>query len=546
MEWRSTGDYGSVAEIITNKSGMTVSELLHPEKVNPHFIYNLEKAAYVINTAIERNRPITVVGDYDADGLTATAILVKLLNYLGSDPVPVIPRRLTDGYGITKEMVVNASVGLIITVDNGITCVDQIRHARELGNDVIILDHHLPGDILPEATVIVDPHVYPTERGYTNYCGAGLAFKLAEMLLESNEWPDKTKLLRELNVLACVGTIADIVPLTGDNRRIVMDGLKIIKVAAIELSSGLRTLLASAGDEVTSESIAYKIAPLINAPGRLYNSGGTSLLKALLCNDASTSMFYIEKLLEINKSRKELSAEAFKKAVEAICKEDLEQDEILCILDEEIPEGLIGIVAGQLAQEYKRPAFVFTFNENDNTLRGSGRSHNGFDLKGLLDYVHPLTIKAGGHSRAAGITLERKNYDSFVLSLKSYSEANRLTLRAEQYITYDMEIEPSQIGTVVEELKRFAPFGEGVPEPVFAVRNFEPVVNMGSHYKMMGSNHEHIRLSGDGFSAVAFNIAEKYIEMNCPQRLNLLGTIGENVFNGRTTIQLLVSDFKEV
>lgn len=542
MKWTPTGSYSSVTDAIITKSGFTEEDLLHPKKVSPHSLHNLEQVARMLDDAVHNVTPITIVGDYDADGITATAILSRLLNYLGANPTTVIPKRMTDGYGITIEMIQNTEVGLFITVDNGISCVDEIALARQLGNQVIILDHHMPGEILPSADVIVDPHIHPEDNGYEHYCGAGLAYKLAELMLEGDLTADSKKLLAELNVLACIGTIADIVPITGDNRRIVMDGLDIIRNRLEELPVGLKTLIRSTDDNVNEETIAFKLGPLINAPGRLYNAGGTSVLKALLCDDLTLSMEYVSKLNDINNARKAAVLDAYSTIERIIKAQELDSHTPICVFSESAPEGLIGILSAKILERYNKPAFVFSRSNSTGLFKGSGRSVDGFDMTGLLRYIAPLTVKAGGHSAAAGITLEEKNYPSLVQMMDSYSEQINYRSIETPVAYYDLEITPQQVTGAMEELKRFAPFGAGIPKPVFAIRGFEAVYNWGSHYRLMGSSNEHLKLNGGDFSAVAFGKAGEYLAMNCPQKLDLLGTIGENSYKGRTTLQFQVAD----
>ena len=242
-EWRKSGDYSSLEEFIRAKTGVSPEELINPPKVNPAAIPGLCHAARLIEQSVAAKTPIVIVGDYDADGITSTAIMLHLLMALGAASIRyTIPKRFTDGYGLSEKMISNVHDSLIITVDNGIAAAEAIEAAQQQNNRVIVLDHHLPQEIIPSADVLVDPHVDPDKNPFTGYCGAGLSYKLAELMFQKLEGKEAEKQWANITVLACLGTIADVMPMLGDNRRIVKDGLHVMNdEAALQmLTPGLQ------------------------------------------------------------------------------------------------------------------------------------------------------------------------------------------------------------------------------------------------------------------------------------------------------------------
>lgn len=220
MEWKQNGSYTSIEETVIAKSGLTKDELLNPKNNPADNIVNLPQAKNMIQSAITKKLPITVVGDYDADGITASVILSLLFQALGAEVKVRLPKRFSEGYGLSQKIIDECKPGLLLTVDNGIAAVDVIAEAKKKGFQTIVLDHHIPGELLPDADIIVDPHIAPDKNGYADYCGAGLAYKLAQLMLS-----DKN-ILNKMSTLAAIGTVADSVPLTGDNRVIVKQGLR--------------------------------------------------------------------------------------------------------------------------------------------------------------------------------------------------------------------------------------------------------------------------------------------------------------------------------
>lgn len=541
MEWiQNPNQYKSVEEAILGMSGQTELELLSPDTVPPDCVGGIPEAARAIQFAIENKIPVKIVGDYDVDGITSTAILTKLLNYYGVEPSTYIPKRFTDGYGVSEKILAGVKNTLIITVDNGIAAGDVLDKAVEEGqNGVVVLDHHLPDGREPKnAIAVVDPYLHPDLNEFTEYCGAGLAFKLAEYMLLDEPLATAEKLLNDIQVLACFGTIADSMPLIGDNRRIVMDGIALVNSGRAMLSQGISQLLAIGcnGSEFSVETVSYNIAPLINAPGRLYNAGGTSSLKMLMCDDPIEAQTYGAKMVQINKQRQTQVSTWMKKIQEALSKAP---DEIapVVVFEPEMPEGLVGLVAGKLASTYHCPAIVMVRGENG-IVKGSARTYGEFHIKDMLDTMSSLFTTYGGHAGAAGISLMQRDIEEFRQKVRVYFK-NYQTSGGGEYVLYDVVLAPEDVPAALDVIKKYQPLGQGVPNPVCRINRFAVDAPF-----YMGADKSHIKFPGQNFAAVAFGMAGQYVRQGEPKSIDMVGTIGENTFQGRTTTQIMLQDFK--
>lgn len=541
MEWiQNPNQYKSVEEAILGMSGQTELELLSPDTVPPDCVDGIPEAARAIQFAIENKIPVKIVGDYDVDGITSTAILTKLLNYYGVEPSTYIPRRFTDGYGVSEKILAGVKNTLIITVDNGIAAGDVLDKAVEEGrNGVVVLDHHLPDGREPKnAIAVVDPYLHPDLNEFTEYCGAGLAFKLAEYMLLDEPLATAEKLLNDIQVLACFGTIADSMPLIGDNRRIVMDGIALVNSGRAMLSQGISQLLTIGcnGSEFSVETVSYNIAPLINAPGRLYNAGGTSSLKMLMCDDPIEAQTYGAKMVQINKQRQTQINTWMKKIQETLSK-STEEIAPVVVFEPEMPEGLVGLVAGKLASTYHCPAIVMVQGENG-IVKGSARTYGEFHIKDMLDTMSSLFTTYGGHAGAAGISLMQRDIEEFRQKVRVYFK-NYQTSGGGEYVLYDVVLAPEDVPAALDVIKKYQPLGQGVPNPVCRINRFAVDAPF-----YMGADRSHIKFPGQNFAAVAFGMAGQYVQQGEPKSIDMVGTIGENTFQGRTTTQIMLQDFK--
>lgn len=541
--WKKRGDYSSVQQLMTARSGMSFEEIMLPRTVPPKDIENLYQAAVVIYKNM-RSMPVIIIGDYDADGVTSTAMLYRLFRFWGVAPKTIIPRRMTDGYGISEKLVAGIKNSLIITVDNGISALEPIRQAKAQGNIVLVIDHHLPPQELPEADVILDPHVNPEKNPYVDYCGAGLVLKLAECMLSKMQGKKVAdNLLANLTVLACIGTISDVMPLTGDNRRIVKQGLEIMNSAeaAKTVSPGIFQTLQVIPAPYNAETIKFKIGPMLNAVGRLYDAGSTSVLKQMINNDKDTAIQYAAKMYAINEKRKKLVDE-WSKRVLPMCQQ-YENELCVVLYVKEIPEGIVGILTGKIAKQMKRPVFIFSDAKEQDLCKGSGRSYGDYDMSGLVSHLLPLCVSGGGHAGAAGVCIQKDKIGEFAETANKYMQENKYEVDPAQY--YDLEITLDDVQTVNNLLKCMAPFGEGIEMPVFLVRNFTCVSGgKQSHYMVMGEAANHLKLLSKTCAAVGFDKAKQYQEIQHPKNVDLLCQITENTFRGATTIQLQIIDIR--
>ena len=536
--WQKRGNATTILEAILARAEASEEELLAPCPVPPEAIDGIPAAAdLIVRCALQGDMPVVIVGDYDADGVTATAILVKLLHHFGASPRAIIPRRFTNGYGITHSLVEGISHSLLITVDNGIAAVEPIQAAKAAGNVVLILDHHLPQAEIPPADVIVDPHLHPERNGYEHYCGAGLAYKLAEYLCREESSQEKKDLFFDLLVLACLGTLADVMPLTGDNRRLVMSGLAVINRDSWyrQLSPGLKSVLDLSPRPYTEDTIKFQTAPILNATGRLFDAGSASVLKALITTEPTAAAGYAAKMKAINQRRKDLVAQWLAAVEEAAAVQ--EEAPILLVRCQGIPEGIVGIVAGKLSEAHQRPAFVFSdIASAPGLLRGSGRTYGDFDLSPLIPVVTPFAESAGGHAGAAGITVSEGQYGPMGQAITQWAQDKRPPA-ADDTLYYDLDVTEADLPAVLSVLKAHAPYGPGAEKPVLALRGLRLQTRGGQCYRLMGKGHEHLKLFGQVSDAVGFDLTAAYLDLGCPGTVDLLGVVEENQFLGKTSLQ---------
>lgn len=546
MEWICKDETcHCIEDIIKSNTGLSIQELQNPKEMP--FVKNISEAAHLTRKAIVGKVPITIVGDYDCDGVSSTSILDLGITEIGGDVTVIIPKRFSEGYGINMSIIDSIDSGLLITVDNGITAVEQIKKAKEKGLAVIVIDHHRVRDdgILPPADVIVDPHAV-TGSEYDGYCGAGLVYRF---IMELNP---NTELREKLIILAGIGTIADVVPLTGDNRRIVTESLRCINLG--KAGVGINLLLSKLKIETaTEEDYAYKLGPCLNAPGRLLDDGACKAYELLSANPPECSMEAIrmfEKLdsmaneiIALNEKRKELVAEQLTIAEEMIGAKDIEAPIIL--YSSKFFEGIVGIIAGKIAEKYRVPALIFADSEKSkDRIKGSGRSVDGIDLKALIDKANDCFIGYGGHTGAAGMVLHKEML--VPLKGKLTSELKKHNRHSdEERILYDLEISPAEICKTAKLVRDNAPYGEGCPEITFLIRGLKCVPKGSAHYTLMGKYSQHIKLFGtDGITYMGFDMAKRFSEAKMPMMFDVIGKISFNYYAHMEIPQVEIIDFK--
>ena len=535
MLWEKRGQevYNDVATAILSISGQTEQELLSPTPCPSESVVGIPEAAKAIFRSRVENRHAYIIGDYDADGITSTAILSRLFTFLHIEHTTIIPRRLSDGYGVSEAHIGGIKDSLIVTVDNGITAGAVLNAAKlERGNTVVVIDHHLPGDDIPQyADAIVDPHLEPARNGFTEYCGAGLAYKLAAYMLKDIKPP--AHLHNNLVLLAGIGTVADSMPLIGDNRCMVREALRIANDPLNTISPGLSCLLEVCGGygAITASTIGYKLAPLLNAPGRMYDAGGTSALKILVCDDPEQCRAYVSKMVAINQKRRE-TVEHY---IDEACRVAQEQASPIVVYIPNLQEGLLGVVAGRLLDTFCSTAVVLSNSRYGDAVKGSVRTAPGVHAKEMLDSVRYLLMTYGGHEGAAGLMLREKNVAEFTDRVKDYSSGTSVGRR----LLYDVEISGSEVASSMAALNKFEPLGHGVYSPMCVVRDVRV-----QDILYIGTDKSTVKLVCDGFSVIGFGKADLYRKYGEPMALDVLGTISENHFRGNVTVQIVAEDFR--
>ena len=541
MKWEKRSTFNTIEEVVLNNSGLTKEEFFVDEN-KKYRIDNLKEVAELITDCVNKKLKITIIGDYDADGINASAIMKMAIDSIGGQVTVRLPKRFSEGFGLSEKIVDEIDSGLLITVDNGIAAIDAVKKAKDKGLIVIVTDHHLPNEdengnkMIPDADIVIDPNAIDNSADFNGYCGAGIAYKIAEELI-----PDNKVLLSKLICFAAIGTVADVMPLIHENRRIVEKGLKNMTYSKSR-TKGLESILrvCELNKHITSTNIGFKIGPMINAPGRLYDDGANISLNALI-HDSTYDEKIGLKLNEINEKRKEIIEDAMNRIDINISTNCLYGDYPLVIYEPNLNEGIIGIIAGRLAEKFNSPTIVFTDSEEPNILKGSGRSACGVDLKALLDLNANLLYKYGGHESAAGVSIEKDNLYELSDMLKETIE-EPVEDNFNDTIYYDLEIPADKISETFIELRKYEPFGEGNPRPVFKVNEYRLSPRYSSYFKTMGKDNSVLKVYGVKSSGIGFGMTEKYTELKEPKVLDLIGTISQNFFRDIPELQVEIVD----
>ena len=448
---------------------------------DPYRFPGIKKAVARLWDAIRNKDNILIHGDYDTDGITATALLASVLRSNGADVNSFIPHRFDDGYGLTPESLDKAfeSIGktcnVLVTVDCGITSIEAVDYANKLGIDVIITDHHEPTEVLPEALALINPKVYSELKDLHLLAGAGAAFKLCHAFIkygrENNIGGFTTKLQEILDFVA-LGTIADIVPILGENRILVKYGLDRLKK---QLRPGVRALIESAraNSELKTSDITFKLAPRLNAAGRLGNA--YTALQLLESDNIVEAYKFASKLEDYNHQRQELEQKIYAEAQKHIEKYiDLENSKSILVAGESWHQGVIGIVASRLARDYNRPSIVLTVN--DGIAHGSGRSVGNLNLVEILAKCSELLERHGGHPMAVGLGLHSENIDKFRELFELYTREQLSDEDLNSSTVYDGDVELCELDdNFFKNLERLSPFGHSNTRPLFRFNQVEAV-----------------------------------------------------------------------
>ena len=436
------------------------------ELSDPMLLTDMDKACARILEAIDKEQTIVVYGDYDVDGVTATALLYQHLKGMGASVKCMLPSREGDGYGLSKnaiQSIHDKGCQLIVTVDNGISALEEAEFAASLGVDLIVTDHHLPHDALPKAVAVVDPRRADDHSPFKGLCGAGVAYKLCAAL----DGCPPEEMLDYCGDLAAVGTVADVMPLTGENRTLVKAGLKLLQQTDRPGISALLEEVGLEGKPITAENVSYAIAPRINAAGRMDNA--VTALQLVLCEDEERAAELAHKLNEINVARQETEQEIVKAAQQQLDAEPaILEDRVILIWGRDWHPGVIGIVASRLVEKTGRPVIVVSVDEHGEG-KGSGRSVQGFNLHECIASCEDILLRFGGHAMAAGLSVREENLPELRRRLNEWA-ARECAVLFTPPLECDLSIHLDRITVEsVRRLEQLAPYGAENPTPVFVL-----------------------------------------------------------------------------
>lgn len=449
---------------------------------DPYLITDMDKAVERIEKALEKGERICVFGDYDADGVTSTALMYSYLSDKGADVMYYIPDRVSEGYGMNCsaiEKLSNQDVKLIVTVDNGISAIEEIKYAKTLGIDCVVTDHHKVGDTLPDAVAVVDPHREDCNLHFKDWAGVGVAFKVVCAL----EKGDYFEVLNNYADIIAIGTVADVVDLKDENRAIVKYGVAKINTNPCNGVNALRQIAGVSEKPLNAVGVTFSLAPRINAAGRIESA--ETALKLLLCDDLKVSLDIAEQVDICNRRRHDFESEIMEAAVKHIEANDvLKHSKVIVVCGEGWHHGVIGIVAARITEKYGRPTIVITFEGDEGT--GSARSIDGFSVYDAIKSCEDMLTHFGGHTMAAGLGIKRENVENFFISINEYAKSVE---EAVPTLVLDCKLNPAYINaSLVESLETLEPFGAGNAQPLFGVfgvrlSNIQPV-GEGKHLRL--------------------------------------------------------------
>lgn len=506
---------------------------------DPFLLKDMDKAAARITRAVDNMEKIAVYGDYDADGVTSTAMLYSYLETRGADVIFYIPQREGEGYGMNigaVEYLKEQGVSLIVTVDNGISSVQEVARANELGIDVVVTDHHRPQEILPDAVAVVDAYRPDDTSPYKHFSGVGIAFKLL-MALEDGAG-DVEDLLEAYSDLAAIGTIGDIVPLTGENRTLIRAGLERLSQSD---RPGVQALLENAGiagKALTSTNVAFTLVPRINATGRM--GAPERAVRLLISGYEEEAEVLSEEICADNEERRRVEAEIAEAAFADIEAKGYMKDRVVVVDGENWHHGVIGIVASRVTERCGKPCMIISRGETE--AKGSGRSIEGFSLFEAICACGDLLIKFGGHPMAAGITLKPENIEAFRKRINQYA-AEHFPQMPTQTVTLDCKLNPAALSvSMAQSLTQLEPFGNGNPQPVFGLFNME----LSNVTPVGGGGHLRLTLEKNGavITAMRFNTKPEELPYRIGDKIDLAVQLEAREFRGQPSLTVIVRDMK--
>ena len=530
-----------VSSILVNRGIIEDEEIrvfLNPTRddfYDPFLLPDIEIAVQRIIKAIQNQDNVIIYGDYDVDGITSTTVLKKFLEERNMKVDFYIPNRLKEGYGLNKEaikQIAEKGYQLIITVDCGISGIEEVEYANSLGIETIITDHHEPLENLPNAIAVVDPKRKDSRYPFHQLAGVGVVFKVIQAVSKRLRLEDKDY-LKYLD-LVCVGTISDIVPLVDENRVIAKLGLKLV---AMTKNLGLRELIQSSGyRDIDSNTISFGIAPRVNACGRMgYEEEALNLF---LSQDQETVTLLTQKLNQYNKDRQETEKRIFEQALEMIEKDKEYENSAIILGNDQWHHGVIGIVSSKITDMYFKPSILICFEGEEG--KGSGRSIPGFDLHNALCSCSNHLEKYGGHEMAVGLSLKKEEFERFKKEFETYAQKEKVKeIVPVIYIDHQITEQEMTFDTI-EQLKLLEPFGEGNKKPLFTYKGLKidsiRALSEGRHLKLT------LKDENNTIHAIGFNMGHLTSEYLIGDKIDIVGYLELNHFNGVDTIQMNLKD----
>ena len=505
---------------------------------DPYDIKDMEKIVDRIDVALKKHEKVCIYGDYDVDGITSITIMYKFLTKLGLDIMYYLPDRLVEGYGINNnalDEIKSQGVSLIITVDCGITAIEEIEYAKKIGLDVCITDHHECTENLPDAYAIINPKRKDDNSKFKMLAGVGVAFKCLMAIAEKYNLA-KEEYLKYLDIVS-IGTISDIVPLVGENRIISKYGLKMMEKTK---NLGLKELLKIVNyKDIDSMMVSFGMAPRINACGRMGNA--SAAVKLLLETDDQKAEKIAMELDELNQERKNVESIIYNQALDIIKKENLEDKNSIVLYNSSWHNGVIGIVASRLVNMYYKPVILLT--KEHGFIRGSGRCPSGFSLYDALSECKELLIQFGGHELAAGLSIDEKNIEAFIEKFEEVVKSRKDTI-CDQIINIDSVISRKNLNAqIIKDIRALKPYGQSNQVPIFLYKGLKVAairtIKDDKHLKLVLKDDKSL------IDAVGFSLGIRRDEIRIGDKIDVVANVELNSYNTPKTIQLVIQDFKK-
>jgi len=539
-------DYDSLIDALLAGRGLRMEDLeiradaLHP----PELLTDLEPGVERLERAVRQEEKIVIFGDYDADGITSTVLLLDFLQQAGASCDFLLPDRHAEGYGLRPggvEKAVEKGAELIVTVDNGISAFEALELARSKGIDVVVVDHHHQLDRLPPARAIIDPNRRDCAYPFKGLAGVGVTFKVVQALSQAfSSGPERRSYLNRQLDLVALGTVADVMPVLGENRVFIQRGLKALEKTE---RPGLRHLKAVAGyanKPLTTTALAFHLAPRINVAGRLQSAD--LALKLLRAREEGEAAILAGELNRLNARRQALQRDGLREAEDLVSAEDLESDRILVLLGESWSLGVVGLLASRLAEKHARPAVVCTAERGDGTYTGSARSIPAYDISAGISACARHLIAFGGHPEAAGFSMREEAFEPFRIDLVEHANAHLTDEDLQGRLTVDLMLRPRDIDPqTLKILSRLEPFGNGNEVPVFGIRNCQV-----AGVRQIGRDGTHLKvgleMGGRRCGAVWWNQGGQIAQMTAGQRVTAAFNLEEDTYAGDGSVQLVLKD----